>query len=32
VPEFIALPITEGSTKYLSWLDVSLTESHRKRK
>jgi periplasmic divalent cation tolerance protein len=24
VPEFIALPITEGSTKYLSWLEESV--------
>jgi periplasmic divalent cation tolerance protein len=24
VPEFIALPITEGSTKYLSWLEKSV--------
>jgi periplasmic divalent cation tolerance protein len=32
VPEFIALPITEGSAKYLSWLDDSVEKSRRKRK
>jgi periplasmic divalent cation tolerance protein len=32
VPEFIALPITEGATKYLSWLDDSVTKSRKKRK
>ncbi len=32
VPEFIALPITEGSTKYLSWLADSVTKTRRKRK
>ena len=26
VPEFIALPITEGSAEYLSWLDDCLTK------
>jgi periplasmic divalent cation tolerance protein len=29
VPEFIALPITEGSEKYLSWLDDSVTQSRK---
>jgi len=32
VPEFIALPITEGSTKYLSWLNDSLTKARKERK
>lgn len=32
VPEFIALPITEGSAKYLSWLDASVQKAPRKRK
>ncbi len=32
VPEFIALPITEGSEKYFSWLDDSLAKSRKKRK
>jgi periplasmic divalent cation tolerance protein len=32
VPEFIALPITEGSEKYLSWLDDSVTNSLKNRK
>jgi len=32
VPEFIALPITEGSAKYPSWLDDSVTRTRRKRK
>src|SRR5260370_27606762 len=27
VPEFIALPIAEGSRKYLSWLADSVTQS-----
>jgi periplasmic divalent cation tolerance protein len=27
VPEFIALPITEGSADYLSWLSESVVES-----
>jgi periplasmic divalent cation tolerance protein len=27
VPEFIALPITEGSAEYLSWLRASVTRS-----
>lgn len=25
VPEFVALPITEGSVEYLSWLDESVS-------
>lgn len=29
VPEFIALPITEGSTEYLSWLRESVAELRR---
>ena len=32
VPEFIALPITEGSTKYLSWLEEGVTEERKRRK
>ncbi len=32
VPEFIVLPITEGSTKYLSWLDDSVAKSLKRRK
>jgi periplasmic divalent cation tolerance protein len=32
VPEFIALPITEGSAKYLSWLQEGVTKAHIKRK
>jgi len=32
VPEFIALPITEGSTKYLSWLEESVTKARKRRK
>jgi periplasmic divalent cation tolerance protein len=31
VPEFIALSITEGSAKYLSWLRASVTKSRKKR-
>jgi periplasmic divalent cation tolerance protein len=31
VPEFITLPITEGSTKYLSWLAESVTKPRTKR-
>ena len=27
VPEFIAIPITEGSTNYLFWLSESVTET-----
>ena len=30
VPEFIALPITEGSESYLSWLHESVAKSQRK--
>jgi periplasmic divalent cation tolerance protein len=26
VPEFIAMPITEGSKKYLSWMNDSVTK------
>jgi periplasmic divalent cation tolerance protein len=29
VPEFIALPISEGSRKYLSWLDDSVAQSRK---
>jgi periplasmic divalent cation tolerance protein len=29
VPEFIALPITEGSTAYLSWLQGSVAPSRK---
>jgi periplasmic divalent cation tolerance protein len=32
VPELIALPIAEGSAKYLSWLDDSVAKPRRKRK
>lgn len=32
VPEFIALPITEGSKKYLSWLGDSVAKGARNRK
>jgi len=32
VPEFIALPITEGSTKYLSWLEESVTKPRKRHK
>ena len=32
VPEFIALPITEGSKKYLSWLDDSVKKTGKRRK
>jgi len=32
VPEFIALPIMEGSKKYLSWLDHSVAKAGKKRK
>lgn len=27
IPEFVALPLTEGSKKYLRWIDESLGES-----
>jgi periplasmic divalent cation tolerance protein len=29
VPEFITLPIAEGSRKYLSWLDDSVTQARK---
>lgn len=32
VPEFIALPITEGSKKYLSWMDDSAAKPRKNRK
>ena len=32
VPEFIALPVTEGSTEYLSWLNESVGKPRKKRK
>src|SRR5437899_4389383 len=32
VPEFVALPIIEGSAEYLSWLGNSVTKPHKKRK
>jgi periplasmic divalent cation tolerance protein len=32
LPEFIALPITEGSKKYLSWLDDNLKKTRKRRK
>ena len=32
VPEFVALPIAEGSAEYLSWLGDSVTEPSKKRK
>ena len=32
VPEFIALPITEGSAEYLSWLDDCLTKPRQNHK
>jgi len=32
VPEFIVLPIIEGSEKYLSWLHDSVTEERKKRR
>lgn len=32
VPEFIALPITEGSVEYLSWLEDSVSAVARARK
>jgi periplasmic divalent cation tolerance protein len=32
VPEFIALPISEGSAEYLSWLGDSVTKPRKKRK
>jgi len=32
VPEFISIPITEGSKEYLSWLDASVSRARKKRK
>ena len=32
LPEFIALPISEGSASYLSWLSDSVAKPSRKRK
>ena len=32
VPEFVALPISEGSAEYLSWLGDSVTKPRKKRK
>jgi periplasmic divalent cation tolerance protein len=32
VPEFIAIPITEGSKKYLSWMDESVSKAGKNRK
>jgi periplasmic divalent cation tolerance protein len=32
VPEFIALPITEGSKKYLSWLGEGVAKERKNRK
>ena len=32
VPEFIALPITEGSKKYLSWMDDTVAKPRKNRK
>src|SRR5690242_20324506 len=32
VPEFIALPISEGSATYLSWLNDSVAKPGKKRK
>ena len=32
VPEFIALPMTEGSTEYLSWLGESVEKPRKHRK
>ena len=32
VPEFIALPISEGSTEYLSWLGDRVANLRKKRK
>ena len=29
VPEFIALPISDGSKEYLAWLDDSVTQSRK---
>jgi len=32
VPEFVALPISEGSAEYLLWLGDSVTKPRKKRK
>jgi periplasmic divalent cation tolerance protein len=32
VPEFIAVPITEGSKEYLSWLNESVARARKNRK
>jgi uncharacterized protein involved in tolerance to divalent cations len=32
VPEFVALPITEGSKEYLSWLDDCVAEPRKNHK
>src|SRR5712664_2399584 len=32
VPEFISIPITEGSRKYLSWLEASVLSTRKKSK
>lgn len=32
VPEFIALPITEGSKKYLSWMGESVDKGPKNHK
>jgi periplasmic divalent cation tolerance protein len=32
VPEFISIPITEGSREYLSWLDASVSRARKIRK
>jgi periplasmic divalent cation tolerance protein len=30
VPEFISIPISEGSKEYLSWLDASVSRARKK--
>ena len=32
VPEFISIPITEGSEEYFSWLNASVSRERKKRK
>jgi len=32
VPEFVALPITEGSREYFSWMDESVSKARKNRK
>jgi periplasmic divalent cation tolerance protein len=32
VPEFIALPISQGSKEYLSWLNESVASAHKNHK